>query len=364
MATGSVTVKDVAREAAVSIGTVSRVFNNHANVAEDVRQRVLKTATELGYRGAAGNHASPALDGRDKRDRRNRRGPRDIGFLFRPVNDDTVASTNPFWSHILAGVEAEAITSNARLTYRSITELRHQPEAMLRAVQDMRLDGMLLVGPAELEVVRALQSTRLPLVLVEQYFPDQGLEAVIANYFDGARRATEYLIAQGHREIAIVNGPMDGGAPARNTLYPLELRAQGYRSALIEAALPVRHDLSEGSNLTPSGGYEACRRLLDRGAPFSALFCANDWVAIGAMKALREAGRDVPADVSLVGFGDFPDLADHLMPPLTTMHVDMRVLGGTAVKRLLARVADRGMPPVLNMLDVALVERQSVRRVT
>jgi len=82
------------------------------------------------------------------------------------------------------------------------------------------------------------------------------------------------------------------------------------------------------------------------------------------MKALREAGRDVPADVSLVGFGDFPDLADHLMPPLTTMHVDMRVLGGTAVKRLLARVADRGMPPVLNMLDVALVERQSVRRVT
>lgn len=353
MVTGTITVKDVAREADVSVGTVSRVFNNHSNVTEEVRQRVLKAASALGYFGPRGQ---------DTRSRENTRSLREIGFLFYSSLDTTAVTANPFWSHILYGVENEARKTNIKVTYRSISELSSTPDTLLTTLYEMKLGGILLVGPAEPEIVRLLQSMKLPLVLVDNYVSGLSVDAVLGDNTEGARIAVEYLISEGHRKIAFIGGPMLHDTPRpSNKIYTIERRATGYRTALLDAGLSVNYDLYEESNLSADGAYKACQRLLERNGPgsFTAIFCANDESAIGAMKALREAEYRIPEDISLIGFDDIA-LVEHLTPPLTTVRVNKEALGSTAVKNLLMRIADPQAVSVTSMLEVELIKRGSV----
>ncbi len=351
--TGTITVKDVAREADVSVGTVSRVFNNHANVTDDVRQRVLEAASKVGYFGPRGQ---------DTRSRENSRGLREIGFIFSSSIDSTAVTANPFWSHILNGVESEARKSNIKVTYRTLGELVQTPQLLLAALYEMKLGGILLVGPAEPETVRLIQSMKLPLVLVDNYVSGISVDAVVGDNFEGARAAVHYLIREGHRRIAFIGGPtIDDGPRPINRIYTLERRASGYRTALLDAGLLVDYNLYEATNLSTDEGYEACKRLLAHNGDdgFSAIFCANDEIAIGAMKALREAGRRIPEDVSLVGFDDIA-MVEHLTPALTTVRINKEALGSTAVKSLLARAADFDAVSVTSMLEVELIKRESV----
>ena len=180
----SVTVKDVAREAKVSIGTVSRVFNNHKNVTEEVRLRVLKAASSVGYFGPHGyDMSSPDGNGH--------RALREIGFLSYLREDITALTINPFWSHILHGVESEARKSNMKVTYRAIGELCQTPEMLLTTIYEMKLGGILLVGSAEPDTIGLIQSTKLPLVLVGNYVPGLSVDAVLADNFEGARAAVD-----------------------------------------------------------------------------------------------------------------------------------------------------------------------------
>lgn len=347
---GPVTLKDIAREAQVSIGTVSRVFNNHINVTEEVRQRVLKAATQLGYF---------AVTGQEQRSYDNNRMVREIGFLFSsfvPVNGIT---TNPFWSHILHGVESEASRFNIKVTYRSISGLQNTPDLLLTTIYEMKLGGALLVGPAELETAHLLQSIGIPLVLVDNHVPR--FNSVLGSNFEGARTAVNYLISMGHRQIAFIGGPVREGTQPASGVYTIERRAEGYRMALLDAGLSISCELYESANLSTDGGYEACKRMLRSKLPFSAIFCANDEMAIGALKALREADLRVPEDVSLIGFDDI-SMVEHLVPALTTVRVDKEVLGSVAVKRLLALMSNPDPVSVSSVLEVELVIRDSVRR--
>ena len=348
---GSVTVKDVAREAQVSIGTVSRVLNNHVNVTEETRQRVLKAAMQLGYFRASGQE--PRLyDGN--------RTVKEIGFLFCSGFDANYSlATNPFWSHILHGVESEASKSNIKLMYRSISEIQYASDALLTTIYDMKLGGILLVGSAKEGTVRVIESTKVPLVLVDNYIAHTN--SVVGDNFEGAREAIKYLVSMGHSRIALIDGPRLEGRPEVNEIYTLERRAEGYRTALLEAGLPIPHELREAGNLSSDGGYAACKRLMQRGADFSAIFCMNDETAIGAMKALREAGRRVPEDVSVMGFDDI-DVAEHLTPALTTVRLNKEALGVIAFKRLLSLVNSPDPVSVVSMLEVELMKRGTVSR--
>ena len=350
----TVTVKDVAREANVSIGTVSRVFNNHKNVTEEVRLRVLKAASSLGYFGP---HARDVYSSNGNRS--SHRALREIGFLSYLKDDITALAINPFWSHILHGVESEARKSNVKVTYRAIGELCQTPEMLLTTIYEMKLGGILLVGSAEPDTIRLIQSTKLPLVLVSNYVPGLPVDAVLADNFEGARAAVDYLINEGHRHIAFIGGPtLDGPRPI-NKFYSIKRRAAGYCTALLDAGLPVNYNLYEAGDLGPAGGYEACKRLIKRNVQFSALFCANDETAIGAMKALRDMGYRVPEDVSVVGFDDIA-MVEHLTPALTTVRVNKEALGSIAVKQLVSRSTDLEAASVTILLQAQLIRRDSV----
>ena len=350
----TVTVKDVAREANVSIGTVSRVFNNHKNVTEEVRLRVLKAASSLGYFGP---HARDTYSSNGNRS--SHRALREIGFLSYLKDDITALAINPFWSHILHGVESEARKSNVKVTYRAIGELCQTPEMLLTTIYEMKLGGILLVGSAEPDTIRLIQSTKLPLVLVSNYVPGLPVDAVLADNFEGARAAVDYLINEGHRHIAFIGGPtLDGPRPI-DKFYSIKRRAAGYCTALLDAGLPVNYTLYEAGDLGPAGGYQACKRLIKRNVQFSALFCANDETAIGAMKALRDMGYRVPEDVSVVGFDDIA-MVEHLTPALTTVRVNKEALGSIAVKQLVSRSTDLEAASVTILLQAQLIRRDSV----
>ena len=298
----SVTVKDVARAAEVSIGTVSNVFNNHPSVTHETRERVLRVAVSLGYQSQSG---------------RSRPAPRplkEVGFLLYDANlGDRPATANPFWSHILAGVESEAHKNTIRITYKSLANLSKTPDLLLSTVQEMKLGGVLLVGHADVETIRQLHATHIPLVLVDNCLPRLPIDSVMADNYEGAKAAVEMIIEAGHRRIAFIGGPTITENRPINTIYTIERRAMGYRSLCSITASRLDYDLYEANNLEIDGSYHACRRLMARNPDFSAIFCANDNTAIGAIKALREAGRRVPDDVSVVGFDDI-EMAAHVTP--------------------------------------------------
>jgi LacI family transcriptional regulator len=201
------------------------------------------------------------------------------------------------------------------------------------------------------------------MVLVENSAPGERVDAVLSDNFSGAHAAVAHLVEHGHREVAFIGGPFHVSAPPglyrTNTVWSIEQRALGYRAALGEAGIQPDNRLYEGENLSTAGGYRACQRLLATRRPFTAIFCCNDETAVGAMRALHEAGLRVPSDVSVVGFDDI-EVAQHLTPPLTTVRVDKEAIGGLAVQRLLARaLSPRAVASTL-ALHVELIRRETV----
>src|SRR5712692_4855614 len=355
-----VTTRDVARAAAVSRVTVSRVLNNHHNVTDKVRQRVLRAAADLGYIRQKSTSSLIAVDGASTRPVRVLRN---IGFFFTSVHGDEPLTGNPFWSPVLHGVEQEATAAGIAVTYRSINRLVGQVEALPEAVKAARVDAILLVGPATEVTVRALLGAERPLVLVENCVPGERVDAVVSDSFGGARAAVAHLVELGHRDVAFIGGPFHVSAPPalhrENTIWSIEQRALGYWAALRQAGIQPDNRLYEGDNLSTAAGYRACRRLLATGRPFTAIFCANDEGAVGAMRALHQAGLTVPEDVSVVGFDDI-EVAQHLIPPLTTVHVDKEAIGSLAVQRLLARALAPGAVATTLALHVDLIQRETV----
>jgi LacI family transcriptional regulator len=349
----SVTAKDVAQYAKVSVGTVSRVFNNHSNVSEDIRLRVLKVAADLGYFHVGKQPASTRANGRTLKE---------VGFLYCSTIEETPATLDPYWAPIFHGVESESRQANIKITYRTITDVRHQPHFFIPTIYEMRLGGALLVGQAEAEIVHALQATRLPVVLVDNYIPDLEcpVDAVLPDNFQGTRLAMDYLFRMGHRRIAFIGGPSESlTPPTYHKIHSIQQRWNSYRVALLDRDIPINYSLVESGNLTMEGGYLACKRLLERKADFTALFCVDDITAIGAMKALREAALDVPVDVSVIGF-DGIDLGQHITPALTTINANTRAIGAVALKTLMARAIDPDGPTMTITLGVELIKRDSV----
>ncbi|HLZ57407.1 MAG TPA: LacI family DNA-binding transcriptional regulator [Ktedonosporobacter sp.] len=351
----SATLKDVAQAASVSVVTVSRVFNNHPAVSEEMKQRVMKAAAEVGYLGSKEYVRSIQQLGSA-----NNQALKEIGFFFH-VDGDTLGSS-PFWHSIMLGVESEARKNQIQVLCRSISDLIHSPDLLLKTIPQMNLDGILLVGPPDAEVISLVEQTHLPLVLVDTDIPDLPVDAVLSDYYGGAQEAVRYLISQGHTRIAFLS------SPAVNMIYTAELRLMGYHAALLKAGIQPDETLyvvssSSAQNvhysLSSEGGYEACKQLLSRHTPFTALFCANDLMAAGALKALHEAGLRVPEDVSVVGFDDI-EMAEHLIPALTTIHVSREAMGSTALKALMARASDPDAIAATTVLKVELIKRASV----
>ena len=325
----TVTIRDVARRAGVSISTVSRVLNDTAAVREDKREAVLEAAAALGY---VPNPAARSLHGKDT-------GA--IGVLLPFVNGE-------FFSELLSGLD-EAAQAHGRFLLISTSHRKTDEFEKAIRVLDRRVDGLVVMAPeVDAAGTRAILKTDTPVVMINTY--TAGLEADVFNFDNhaGTRMLTQHLLAAGHRRIAHIHGP--------DASHDATERARGYRDAMAEAGLDA-HIVPGG--FTREAGYAAAEQIA--GAPDrpTALVAANDYCAMGAMSALRAHGVAVPDDIAVVGFDGLAS-GQYTVPPLTTARVPIGEIGYRAVSQLVARLAGDGAEPIReHLVPVELVVRAS-----
>ena len=299
-------MKDVARLAGVSHITVSRVLNDVPLVRPETRERVLSAMTELGYR--------PNLAARALVTRRSHT----LGVIVTKTTLFGPAST-------LLGVEQAARDRGYYLSIVSVVDVT--PEELLGALDQLTKQGVegLVVMTPRRGAVEALDAVphELPMVTVEGGAADT--PAVLVDQAGGAEALMRHLIDQGHRCVVHVAGPADW--------LEAEARIDGWRAACRAGGLPTPRPVR--GDWSPRSGYRAGRRLLDRVGEATAVFAANDQMALGVLRAFAEAGVRVPDDVSVAGFDDIPE-AEFLHPPLTTVRQDFAAVGRRCVELLTA----------------------------
>jgi LacI family transcriptional regulator len=335
----NVTISEVATHAGVSPTTVSRVLNGGYPVARPTRAQVEKVVRELGY---IRNMHAQALRGTST-------GV--VGVIIHDVAD-------PYFSEIVAGIQ-EVAAANQRLVV--LCNSLREPASDLRYVQMLRgqrVDAIILTGGA-IEDAAYLRALRQDASALKQ----QGARMVICGRYSsvtthtvvpdnrlGGELITRHLIAKGHRRIVEILGPAN--------FSTTEERSAGHRKALADAGIKADPRLAIHGGFTRDGGYEAARAMISSGAAFTAIYAANDQMAVGALAALREAGLRVPEDISLVGFDDIPTIRD-VLPRLTTIRVPMREMGRRSMQIAIGGGDHR---PRVVVLPVELVERDSVAR--
>ena len=305
----SVTIKDVARAAGVSVATVSRVCNGEPRISNATRTVVESAVRKLGY---VPNVAARSLI----TSRTNA-----IGVLLPDVYGEV-------FSEIIRGIDSTARERGYHLLVSSSHAERVEVRAALRSMRG-RVDGLIVMSPEEetASEVHDLPAS-LPIVLLNR--PGDRLPSITVENFEGSRAMVRHLTSLGHRRIAIITGP------SRNQDAVERLR--GYRAALSDAGIELDASLELPGDFTEASGYSAARTAAAWSSRPTAVFAANDSMAIGALSAFREQTVRVPADVAVAGFDDIR-IARYMNPPLSSVHVDIASLGARAAAILLELVA-------------------------
>jgi LacI family transcriptional regulator len=333
------TLRDVAKQAEVSLGTASQALSNKPGVSPETRARVLEAAATLGYRQQV-RISTPFTNPLST-----------VGLLMkRDANE--LLMINPFYSYVLAGAERECQRQNLSLMYANLEVDEHNcPLSWPAMLLDQRLDGILVVGAFLQDTILGIhEQTDQAIVLVDSYAPLQQFDSIVTDNLNGAFSAVSYLIEQGHTRIGLIGSTSDA--------YPsIRERRKGYTRALKEHGITETY--IEDGDLTREAGYETTLRLLKRSPEITAIFACNDNVAVGVMNAAAEQGRSIPRDLSVVGFDDI-DLAQEVNPPLTTIHVDKTLMGVLGIRHLRDRVENPDRSTLTTTLSTQLIIRESV----
>ncbi|MEU2225537.1 LacI family DNA-binding transcriptional regulator [Streptomyces sp. NPDC018347] len=330
----AVTMRDVAREAGVSVSAVSHVVNNtNARIGQDTRRRVLRAIDELGYRPNA--MAKNLVKG----------SSRFIGLVA-----DAIAST-PFAGQIIHGAQEEA-WQHGHVLLVANTEGNAAAEASaISMMLEHKVRGILYSTWYHREVEVPDELAASDTVLVNCFSRHADVRAVVPDETDGGHDATRMLLERGHRRVAFLNTLT--ASPAR------EGRLRGYRRALAEAGVAFDPALVFDVRPDQEGGFAAVREIIRSEA--TAVFCHNDRVAMGLYDGLRDRGLRVPEDLSVVGFDNQEIIAAHLRPPLSTVALPHEELGRRGVRVLLGLEA-AGTDPVA--VNCPPVHRSSIATAT
>lgn len=325
------TLRDIAKKAGVSYQTVSRVINNHPYVADDTRQRVRDLITELDYhpnraaRSLAGHRANTiALVASDIQDY----GPSQV-----VINIERAAKAAGY--DLVLSIAADTSSESMR--------------AAINSILHWQVDGILILKPIRgvsyEEMVQL--SGGLPLVQINSQ-PDQIVPSLMIDQEYGTRLLFDHLYNLGHRDYCLINGP--------SHYYDAIVRQAACEAILSEKGLHAV--AAKEGDWSAVSGYSAMKSMLGQGARFTAVFAANDQMALGAMRALREHGLRIPEDVSIVGFDDVPEAA-FFEPPLTTIQQNFALLGENSITYLVECIENPDTPAERRLIPPRFVQRLS-----
>ncbi len=303
----TITIKDVAREAKVSVASVSRALNGGSGVTEETGQRVREAAAKL--------HYIPHAAARMLITRRSNT----IGALLPDLYGE-------FFSELIRGIDLAARARGLHLLISSSHDGVAEAAAALRAMQG-RVDGMLILSEhVDAAFLRSNLPKHLPAVLLNSAVKSSAYDVLNVDNFAGASAMVKHLREVGHQRIAFIAGPEHN--------YDARQRDKGYRAAMAQYAAEVSANVISG-DFSEESGYRAGLELLRQKVRPQAVFAANDMMAVGCMNAFKQAGLDVPRDIALAGFDDIP-ITRYIAPTLTTVRVRIVDLGRTALERLAA----------------------------
>jgi len=313
------TMKRIAGQLGVSITTVSKVLNNHADISEATRARVLAKVKELGYQP---NAVARSL---------TLRSTRTIGIVIPDL-------MHSFFVEIIAGLEKVASARGYGLLLCSSNEDARKERQELELLRQRQVDAIVLASAnaeGNTDVLQRLSAIGIGVVMIDRDdHPDVRCDRVLTDDLEVGRLATAHLAAQGRTAIAHIAGP---------PIVHAKRRADGYLAALRDAGIPARPEWNVRAGFKDSDGYRAMKKLLTLRPKIDAVFAANDPAAIGAMKAIWEAGLRVPEDIAVVGAGDIT-FGDLLRVPLTTVSWSREEQGQQAAELILNRIGPKPGP--------------------
>ncbi len=330
-----VTIYDIAREAHVGIGTVSRVFNNRPNVSDDTRIRILAIAEKMHYQP----HASAQALARKH------------AYTLSVVMP---FFTNYFSIEVLKGMQDTLAETGYDILLHGVNNTEQVDDFLLRGMKKGRVDGMIFVSMALSDKhTRQILEHKIPVVLLDTYRPE--FDSIRVKNYEGAFHATQHLIRLGHTRIGMINASMRS--------FPAQERCRGFKDALQESGHEfsdrciVSSDNDKQDGFNKNAGYNAMKELLERGMPRpTAVFVSSDVQAIGVLSAMEERGLRAPGDIAVVSYDDI-ELAKHFH--LTTMHQPMYEMGELAIRKIIHRIQFPAEPPALESFTPALVIRET-----
>jgi DNA-binding LacI/PurR family transcriptional regulator len=307
----SVSIRDVAKRASVSIATVSRTVNHITSVDPELAKRVWKAVEEVGY--VPNPQARALVSGRS----------RILGLIVSEI-------TNPFFPELVQEFENLAVAQGYEVMVGSTSYDPARTESLIRRMLQRSVDGVaIMTFGIEEDLVKRLVESEFPLVFVDAGPKLPNIRVLKVDYGEGIREAVQHLAALGHRAIAFISGPL--------RLRSAVARRDAFQSSMAELGLkvPAGH-IIEGDH-TMEGGMAAIEHLVAHSQLPTAVVCSNDMTAIGVLHGLYRTTHKVPADISVVGFDDI-HLAQFMLPPLTTVQMSCKLLATSAVQALRAGI--------------------------
>ncbi|MFW6268492.1 MAG: LacI family DNA-binding transcriptional regulator [Bacillota bacterium] len=335
-----VTIKDIAKQAEVSTTTVSRVLNDYPDVNSETREKVLKIIKENNYR--------PSTVARSLSTNKSRT----IGIFF--IDHYISGLQHPFFREVIYGLGKKLGENGYDIVYFTN---QHWGDSFsyLEKCKDRHVDGVVLMGvqASDPHLVKLLRSN-LPTVFVDIDITGKNATYVISDNISGAKKAVHYLYELGHRRIGTILGI--------DSTKACQQRFNGYKMALEELGLPYKSEWVYEGNYSEEDSYQAIKNMFDEKNLPTAIFCQSDNMAIGAMRAIEEAGYKVPDDFSLIGFDNI-EPGRYIRPALTTIAQKKEELGCSAAKLLLNMInkTDQRNSPII--LPVELIERETCRKI-
>lgn len=320
----SVTLKDIAQAAEVSITTVSRVVNRDPflSVSPKTEERVWHFVRKMGYpvqKPRVGNQKI----GSDKR----------IGFI------QTITQERPeetFFAKIVHGIEQEAYQNGLKVAF-AFNAMDFQRDTVKESVLSSGTDGIILVGKMHEDIYSSVARYIPHRVSIFEVPDDRNISCVLIDSQRSCYKIVKKMIALGHKNIGFLGGPTEGfypGRPFTDLFDNWDDRLQGYEKALLESGIRVDSNLIRNGNWTMEGGYQETKNLLEEFPELTAIFSANDGMAIGSMRAVAESGKKIPRDFSIAGFDNI-EMSRFTHPPLTTIDYPKEEIGRIAIQELI-----------------------------
>lgn len=333
------TLKEIAQEAGVSVSTVSRVINGKGKsvASKEIQDRIWGIVRRTNY---VPNRSAQEL-------RKNTASeeapiPETIECLLARM---PFLDKDYFFSEIARNIETELHSNNYILQY-SFTSSGYQLLNTSQELTQNTAKGLIILGRCNPNILTMLKQRFKKICYVGLNYLNANYDQIICDGMEASKAAVNYLIELGHTKIAYIG-------ETRN-----EIRYIGYRSAMIEHNLQTKSQYVADFTLSYKGGYDGAKRLLERGADITAVFCANDNTAIGAMSAFQESGLKIPEDISVIGVDDI-ELSRYISPALTTISIPVAEMGKVASMIMLDRINGGHKIPLKVLLPFSLEVRES-----